>query len=259
MNVKTIFTLLFFACISVNTYSQTDQRSFFGIKIYHYETPAQEKLIDNHLETAFIPALHRYGIKHIGVFKPVNNNTLQDKLIYVLIPFSSAQRFVDLDGWLAKDTRYIDDGKPYLETNYSKPAYSRIENIFLQAFKDMPLLKVPSLKNEPSKRIYELRSYEGPTESKYLRKVHMFNEGGEILLFDRLNFNALFYGSVIAGSRMPNLMYMTSFEDMESRDQHWKEFFASPEWEKLSAIDYYKNSVSKSDIILLTPTAYSEL
>jgi hypothetical protein len=36
--------------------------------------------------------------------------------------------------------------------------------------------------------------------------------GGEVPLFVRLGFNAVFYGEVIVGSHMPNLMYMTTFE-----------------------------------------------
>jgi hypothetical protein len=53
------------------------------------------------------------------------------------------------------------------------------------------------------------------SEKKYWKKVEMFNEGGEIDLFSRLNFNAVFYAEVISGPTMPNLMYMTSFENME--------------------------------------------
>ena len=39
----------------------------------------------------------------------------------------------------------------------------------------------------------------------------MFNAGGEIDIFTKLNFNAVFYGDVIVGSHMPNLMYLTCF------------------------------------------------
>ena len=87
----------------------------------------------------------------------------------------------------------------------------------------------------------------------------MFNEGGEVNLFNRLGFNAVFYGEVLAGSRMPNLMYMTSFEDKASRDEHWKAFGADPEWKKLSADPLYKNNVSKIDIAFLHPTDYSDI
>jgi hypothetical protein len=86
----------------------------------------------------------------------------------------------------------------------------------------------------------------------------MFNEGGEIKLFSRLNFNAVFYGDVLAGDRMPNLMYMTSFENMEDRDAHWKEFGNSPEWKQLTSMQEYKNNVSKSDIILMKAKKYSD-
>lgn len=256
----TIILFLFFALgISCEAFSQSPSRSFYDVKVYHFENQEQEGLIDGYLKTAFIPAMHRNGIQHIGVFKPIGNDTLQDKRIYVLIPFKSVQQFADLPEKLASDEKYLNDGKLYLEAAYSKPAYVRIESILIKAFVGSPALQLPVLKNERSKLVYELRSYESPTEILHGRKVHMFNEGGEIALFKRLNFNASFYGSVISGGRMPNLMYMTSFEDMESRDEHWKAFFSSAEWKNISTMDFYKNSVTKSDIILLHPTDYSEI
>jgi hypothetical protein len=87
----------------------------------------------------------------------------------------------------------------------------------------------------------------------------MFNKGGEVTLFKRLGFNAIFYGEVIAGASMPNLMYMTSFENRKSRDEHWKAFVDDPEWKKLSARKEYQNNVSKIDITFLVPAAYSDL
>jgi cell fate (sporulation/competence/biofilm development) regulator YlbF (YheA/YmcA/DUF963 family) len=58
---------------------------------------------------------------------------------------------------------------------------------------------------------------------------------------------------------MPNLMYMTSFENMQSRDEHWKAFGNDPAWKTLSAMKEYQNNVSHSDITFLRPTEYSEL
>jgi hypothetical protein len=112
-----------------------------------------------------------------------------------------------------------------------------------------------SAKNE---RVYELRSYESATEDLYRNKVEMFNEGGEITLFKRLNFNAVFYAEVISGKRMPNLMYMTTFDNMQSRDAHWKTFVDDPEWKKLSTMPNYQHNVSKADIMLLKPESYSD-
>jgi hypothetical protein len=43
-------------------------------------------------------------------------------------------------------------------------------------------------------RVYELRSYESEKEVIHANKVNIFNAGGESL-FNRLEFNAVFYGS----------------------------------------------------------------
>jgi hypothetical protein len=86
----------------------------------------------------------------------------------------------------------------------------------------------------------------------------MFNEGGEIKLFASLEFNAVFYAEVISGSTMPNLMYLTTFADMATHDAHWDAFRNHPQWKKLSALDEYKHTVSKTVKTLLSPTDYSD-
>jgi hypothetical protein len=124
----------------------------------------------------------------------------------------------------------------------------------------MTHLEVPTgLKAPAAEHIYELRSYEGPTEKYFANKVQMFNKGDEISLFKRLGFNAVFYASVLAGAHMPNLMYMTSFDNMEAREAHWKAFSADPYWKQLVADPQYQHNVSHIDIIFLHPTEYSDL
>ena len=86
----------------------------------------------------------------------------------------------------------------------------------------------------------------------------MFNEGDEIGLFKRLNFNAAFYGEVVAGGKMPNLMYMTCHENKTSRDANWKAFVDDPFWKKLSSMPEYQHNVSHIDISFLYPTEYSD-
>ena len=78
-------------------------------------------------------------------------------------------------------------------------------------------------------------------------------------LFLRLGFNAVFYASVLAGSHMPNLMYMTTFDNMAAREQHWKDFNANPFWKQLVASPQYQHNVSHVDIVFLHPTDYSDL
>ena len=251
--------ILVFSAFTIPSLQTQAQRSYFTIRIYHYKNDTQEKRLDSFLRDALLPAFQRQGIKSTGVFKPVVNDTAVDKKTYVLIPLNNAEQLAQLPNRLGKDKVYTSSAASFTGAAYNNAPFARMEAIFLYAFEDMPGIVVPRLSTPSQDRIYELRSYESATENLYRNKVKMFNAGGEIRLFNRLGFNAVFYGEVIAGPRMPNLMYMTSFENMEARNQHWKTFSNDPEWKQLSIQPEYKNNVSKIDITLLHPTSYSQL
>jgi hypothetical protein len=236
----------------------TTSGSYYTLQVYHLTTPDQMSLVENFLKTAYLPALRRNGIARIGVFKPVGNDTASDKRVIVFTPYNSLQQFESTTRQLERDITLEQLSPAYVNAPHSSPAFTRYETILLQSFRDMPAPAVPKLSSPKAQRIYELRSYEGPTEKLYRNKVQMFNEGGEVALFQRLNFNAVFYASVLAGARMPNLMYMTSFENMADRDAHWKTFGNDPEWKVLSAKPEYQNNVSHIDITFLTATDYSD-
>ncbi len=240
--------------------SAAPKQEYYALRIYSLKTADQETRIDKYLQTALLPALHRMGIAEVGVFKALDNDTAPVRHVYVLIPFKRLDQWLHLETTLARDPQYASAGKDYLEANFDNPPYSRMESILLQAFPDMPHHAVPTALQGPrAERIYELRSYEGPTEKYFANKVQMFNEGGEIPLFQRLGFNAAFYAGVISGPHMPNLMYMTSFDNMPSREQHWKDFSADPVWKQLVASPQYQHNVSHVDITFLHPAAYSDL
>ena len=57
---------------------------------------------------------------------------------------------------------------------------------------------------------------------------------------------------------MPNLMYMTTYQNMEKRDAVWESFFGSKKWGELSTDPEYLNNVNKADKLLLYPTEYSD-
>ncbi len=232
--------------------------SYYEIRVYRLADSADETRMDNYLQKALLPALHRMGIKNVGVFKPIKEDTIYNKRMYVLIPYKSLTEFEKTSASLLKDAQYLTDGSDYVNSSHADPPYTRMETIVLKSFKYMPSPAVPNLKAPKEERVYELRSYEGATEKLYQSKVHMFNEGGEIALFTRLNFNAVFYGEVLSGSSMPNLMYMTSFENKADRDAHWKSFSAAPEWKAIVDLPQYKNTVSKNTQFLLNPTSYSD-
>lgn len=252
--------VLFFLLVAVSFLEAAPKREFYEIKIYTIRSGDQAKVLNDYLKNAYIPAAHRAGLGKIGVFTPVESDTTYfGKRVYVLTPFTSLEQFASLNEALQKDKAYLEAGKEYINAVYTSPPFERVESIVLKAFSYMPALEAPKLTSPASDRIYELRSYEGHTEKIFRNKVQMFNEGGEVTLFRRLSFNAVFYAEVLAGGRMPNLMYMTSFENQASRDEHWKAFVADPEWKKLSSMPEYQNNVSKINIYLLHPAAYSEI
>ena len=236
------------------------RQEYYAIRIYQLQTTRQEARVDSFLQLALLPALHRHHIAGIGVFKPVDNDTAAIRRIYVLIPLKSLDEYAALPALLAGDDQYHTDGRSYLTASYDNPPYVRMETILLQAFPDMPHHAAPwSLRGYSADRIYELRSYEGPTEQYFANKVQMFNQGGEIALFQKLDFHAVFYASVLSGARMPNLMYMTSFDNMTARDDHWKTFGSDPTWKSLSSSPQYQHNVSHIDDIFLHAAPYSEL
>jgi hypothetical protein len=122
----------------------------------------------------------------------------------------------------------------------------------------MPHFRETNLTNATEERIYELRSYESSTEKLFKSKVDMFNKG-EINIFTDLKFNPVFFGEVLVGHNMPNLMYMTAFKDKASREAHWKAFTEHPDWEKMKSIKRYQNNVSRNTSYFLHPTPYSEI
>jgi hypothetical protein len=257
---KIALLALFLFSICLNVFAKPPKREFYEIKIYTLKTKEQGIRVENYLKDAYIPAMHKLGIKTIGVFKPVAADTASfGKLIYVLTPFKNLDQLLTLPKQLNEDAAYLSAGKDYIDAEYKNPPYSRYETVVLQAFTDAPMLNLPKLSGAKSERIYELRSYEGHTEKIYKNKVKMFNTGGEVPLFASLNFNAVFYGEVIAGSHQPNLMYMTTFENKADRDEHWKAFSASPVWSKLKTDPEYQNNVLKNAQYFLFPTDYSDL
>lgn len=254
---KSTFFLLLFLLVSSVVGAQAQE--FYELRTYRFKTAEQQARTEAYLQRALLPALHRAKIKKVGVFVPVETDSTFGKKLMVLIPFHLFFEFENREVGLEKDKQYLVDGKEYINSPYDNPPYTRIEKIILKAFYTMPTLAAPEFKNPVTERVYELRSYEGYTEKISKNKIQMFNVGDEVGLFKRLGFNAVFYGEVLAGNTMPNLMYMTTFENKASRDAHWKAFSNDPQWKKLSESPEYQHNVSKNVTLFFRPTAYSDI
>jgi len=255
MKKLTIVSILLFSLAQFVNAAGLD---FYQIQVYRLKDKAQESRVDNYLKMAYIPALHRAGIKYVGVFKPIPSDTTKGKQIILWFPLTALDQLNKLQATLSNDVAFQTAGADVLNAPFDNVPFQRKESILLKAFPDSPSFAIPAHKTKRSERIYELRSYESPTENLFRQKVKMFNEGGEIKLFKLLDFKAVFYAEVISGSTMPNLMYLTTFADMAAHDAHWEAFKNHPDWKKLSALPEYQHTVSKSIIMLLSPTDYSD-
>ncbi len=258
--MKKMIRLIVFILLNAICFVSYGQKDIYEIQVYKLKTAAQENATDNYLKDSWIPAMHRLGIKQIGVFKPVSNDTAVVKKIIVIV------QYISLDVWrrtksnIETDPAYMNAAKIFTDADTSHLPYVRMESTIMEAFPDQPKLIPTTLKSNPD-ALYELRSYESPTEELHKIKVNMFNAGGEIILFKRLDFQAVFYADVLSGSQMPNLVYMVVFANAAEREAKWKEFGASKEWKTISTDPKYRNNVSVShiDSILMHRTAYSDL
>ena len=254
---KAFFSFIFIFAVFASLGSAA--RDYYQIKIYTIKDKTQESTVDTYLKDAYIPALHRAGIKTVGVFKPIESNEDFGKKIFVLIPLKNLEDIEKLESITQKDKKYIEAGAAYINATHDKAPFERIESVLLKAFEKHPDFFIPKYDSPKSDQIFELRSYQGPTEKMWRKKVEMFNEGGECALFDKLGFNAVFYGEVISGADMPNLMYMTSFENTKSNQENWNAFRNHPDWKELSGKEEYKNTVSHINKWLCHPTDYSDI
>ncbi len=243
---------------AISKFAKEPARDYYLIQVYHCSTSKQIENIDVFLKNTFLPYLHQNGIEKVGVFAAVDNDTATDKRLYVWVPFKNIQKLDELDQKIEALDPMGTDAIIHLENADGSLPYTRIEKIITRAFKFQPQYVTKSTLTKSSNRIYEYRSYESPTEAMHLRKVHMFNEGGEVTLFESLNFNAIFYSKVIAGSNMPNLIYMTSFNNMEDRNTHWKSFVEAPLWKKISVAPEYLNSVNRNETVLMSARDYAD-
>src|SRR5688572_13408907 len=95
--IRIIMLLSIFYISNQTTIAAPPKKDFYQLRIYKMKSNDQVQIVDAYLKNAFLPALHRSGIKKIGVFKPISNDTASIKSVYVFIPFDSEKTFFKLD------------------------------------------------------------------------------------------------------------------------------------------------------------------
>jgi hypothetical protein len=234
------------------------ERQYYELRQYHVQSGRQQKITDAFLREALVPALNRLGISPVGVFNVEIG--VASPCFHVLLPARSVETLATAESRLGQDAEYLKAGAPFLTAPADQPAFLRIESSLMVAFEGWPLLKLPAATTEHKDRVFELRTYESPSDQDHRRKVEMFNSG-EYEVFEKAGFWQVFYGDVLVGSRLPCLTYMIGFPSLDERGAKWKAFGSMPEWKKLNTSPRYafESIVSNITSTILRPTEYSQI
>jgi hypothetical protein len=243
---------------SLNAAPEGKSRLFYELRRYTLSNGPQRKLCHEFFGGALVPALNRLGITPVGVFDVAIGPLTPS--IYVLLPSASAETLITLEARLAQDAEYLKAGAAFLNAPATQPAFGRMESSLFQAFEKIPGITLPKATTSNGQRVFELRTYESPSDQDHKRKVEMM-QSGEEAIFNKAGFTQVFYGDALIGGRLPNLTYMLSYESTAERDKLWKAFATSPEWKAMTADPRYsfEEIVSSITNTILTPAAYSQI
>ena len=161
-------------------------------------------------------------------------------ILVVFIPYQSLSQFEELPKLLDRDQEYLASAKDYIDAPHKEAPYVRLESTLMKAFNEHPNYRVPDFSTQKADRVYELRSYQSATEKLHKRKVEMF-DSGESDLFVELGFQPMFFGAVISGPVMPNLIYMTCYANEKAQSEKWDAFKVHPTWQTMKKMEKYKN------------------
>jgi hypothetical protein len=230
---------------------------YFVWRQYALRSGPQPQRMAAFLRDALLPALGRLGIKPVGVFSV--SAGASSPALNVLTPHATLESAINMDGQIDNDKEFAQAASDYIGASPTEPAFVRQEVSLLQAFSNFTNVEVPAATASQGPRLFELRCYESPTEVAHRKKVDMFNKLGEVDIFRRVGIRPVFFSRTIVGPKMPNLVYMTVYDNFAAREKAWAAFGADPDWKKLNATPGYENIVSNITITFLSPTAYSQI
>jgi hypothetical protein len=216
-----------------------------------YSLKGDGAALDDFYAKTLIPAYNRLGIT-VGAFAPEQAGETQQRYYLFIYPNIERYHVVKLKLWDDKDFRRA--AQPFYDSSAAAPVYGEFVSYLCEAFDTVPRM----LKPDKSRTLFEWRNYRSPNEEANQRKVKMFNSG-EIGVFNAVGIHSVCYGEVLAGPRMPSLVYLTWHKDRATRDEAWKKFGAHPEWQRMRNLEEYKYTATDNQVVLLTPLSYSQI
>ena len=228
------------------------------LRRYQYRFGPMPARHAEYARTVLVPAMNRAGIKPVGAF----NRSVGPggPAMYMLLPHPNAESVITLGSRLTADEEYKKAAAPFRSLPPTDPPYVRRESSLILAFDSVPTVQVP-VPTTTASRVFEMRTYESHNESAGLKKIEMFEKGGELAIFRKVGLAPVFFGRDVVGAHIPSLTYMVGFADAAARDKAWAAFGEDPEWVKLRSTPGYSNADIMTNITIqvLRPTDYSQI
>jgi hypothetical protein len=236
--------------------SAAPKRAFLELRYFHLRSGRQVEKTTAYLQHGLVPAAERAGIKPFGCFNALI--APDTPFLLTLASYPDMAAFEAAREKLAADKEFQAAVGEF--NNINEASYVRVESSLLQAFPSYPSVTPPPAAEKPAARVFEIRTYESPSDNGLARKIKMFGDG-EFGIFRRLNMLPVFAGQTIVGTHMPNLTYMLAFDDLAAREKCWAAFSADPEWQKLRTTGGIPDAelVSNTTNIMVKATGYSPI
>ncbi|MBZ9731671.1 NIPSNAP family protein [Salegentibacter sp. JZCK2] len=232
-----------------SSYSQSE---VYELRVYDMKFATSEDLLHDYFKNALIPTLNRQEVSNVGAFEE-SGETLPKK-VYLLIPYKNMQQYLDVSDGLEDDDQLKSAAETYRNTTPDKIPFERYETRFIRSIWGFPDLVKPADDLDQ----FELRIYESYNEDALRRKLKMFNED-EFDIFADAGLRTVFFGKNISGDQMPSLTYLLAFKDKEKHQEAWSNFGEHPDWQRISNLEEYANTVSDITRVFLKSLPYSQL
>jgi hypothetical protein len=231
-------------------------RMFIELKHFQMRNGRQVDRTTEYLRRGWMPALQRAGAGPTGLFSAVI--APQSPFIMTMTGYPSMAAMESVQVKLDADKDYQAAFEDF--NSPGELSYIRVENAVLRAFPSMPSIEVPPTGENRPARIFELRTYESPSDKAQSKKIKMFGDG-EIAIFRRCGMLPVFFGQTIIGRDLPNLTYMLAFDDLAAREKAWGAFGKDPDWQKLRATPGLSDAEIVSNIsnAIVRPLAFSPI
>jgi len=238
------------ACAGRNA-TVASSREIYEWRVYTLTGNGAE--LDKYFKDILIPACNRKSVT-VGVFKPYEAS--EQEMRHVVFAYPDMDTYYQFKDGLWEDAVYTKASQAFFEATAPKESnlFTNFETYLSEAFIKIPKHRKP----DSSRGLFEIRIYWSPNEEANKRKIKMFNVD-EIDIFDKVGVNSVFYGEIMAGPKMPALMYLTWYKDVDARAAAWDKFGKHPDWQRIRSLSEYANTATNNKSILLSPLPCSQL